>query len=275
MRKTLYPVLFCAVAAIAAVRASAEMAMSYHGKLVPAAGGAVNTRVPMMIEFRLYRNAEPGETRPLWGRTAPVRFDADGSFYVELSDSAGAAAGNALYERLADAIAAGRASDTWLSLKPNGYSELLPRKRMSGIHRAQRVAAASNALLLAAPELDAETVKTASCTIGGSMTVTKGVISSGGSIHNVIDAPDEASVGSSSGKVLITDSFDNWYNLSSSGNDGNVPFVDIMAVYDALSGYGAFSVPVAANPSSCQLPATSSRVRIQQFLDPGYSPFTK
>lgn len=273
MKKALYVILFCAVSAIASGSASAGMAMSYHGKLVPADGSAVNTKVPMMIEFRLYRNSEPGETRPLWGRTAPVRFNADGSFYVELSDSAGAATGNAVYGSLSDAIVAGGAADIWLSLRPNGYGELLPRKRLGSVHRAQRVSTASNAVRLTVPELDAETVMADSCVIGGSMSVTKSVISGGGTIRNVIDNPDKVSVGTSSGTVLITDSFDCWYNLEPSSAAGNIPFADVLLMYDALSGYGAFSIPVAANPSSSRLPERGSRVLSQQFLDHSYSPF--
>ena len=124
MRNALLGALFIAAAAAA----NADMALAYHGKLVPAGGGAkISTKVPMTIEFRLYYHAQPGETAPLWGRAMPVRFDNDGMFYVELSDGAGVAVPNAAHERLADAIAATGGANAWLSIKPVGYGELLPR----------------------------------------------------------------------------------------------------------------------------------------------------
>ena len=103
MRSTLLGALLIAAAAAA----DADMALAYHGKLVPAGGGAkISTKVPMTVEFRLYRDEQPGETVPLWGRVMPVRFDGAGMFYVELSDGNGAAVPNAAHERLADAVAA-------------------------------------------------------------------------------------------------------------------------------------------------------------------------
>ncbi len=275
MNKLLCIVSLCAAAALSAGSASAGMAMSYHGKLVPVNGAKISTKVPMMIAFRLYRNAEPGETSPLWGRTAPVRFEADGSFYVELSDSSGAAVANALHESLSDAIAAAGPTNMWLSLRPNGYGELLPRKRMSGIHRAERATTASNAVRLEAPSLLAETVTAATCEIGGSLTVKESFVSGGGSVHNVIDGTKPVSIGTSSGKVLITDSFALWYNTKPGAKLGEIPFVDVMLVYGASSGYGVFSFPMAANPPSSQMPAKTSRVYCQQFLDKYYSPFIK
>ena len=78
-----YALCACAVA-LAATLARAEYSLAYHGKLVRTDGAAISTKVPMTMEFRLYQRQEPGETAPLWGRLAPVRFDATGSFYVEL-----------------------------------------------------------------------------------------------------------------------------------------------------------------------------------------------
>ena len=74
--------------------------------------------------IRLFRSAEPSEPAPLWGRLVPVRFDDDGSFYIELSDAIGTATQNAQHKRLADAFAAA-GTNAWLSVKPAGY--LRPR----------------------------------------------------------------------------------------------------------------------------------------------------
>ena len=149
---------------VAAAAANADMALAYHGKLVATGGHAkISTKVPMTVEFRLYRDEQPGETVPLWGRAMPVRFDNAGMFYVELSDGNGAAVPNAAHERLADAIAAGGVTNAWLSIKPFGYGELLPRKRLGGVHRAERAAAARKVERLDAGRIRAEAISAESC----------------------------------------------------------------------------------------------------------------
>ena len=58
---------------VAAVAANADMALAYHGKLVAAGGNAkISTKVPMTVEFRLYRDAQPGETVALLHDNAGV-----------------------------------------------------------------------------------------------------------------------------------------------------------------------------------------------------------
>ncbi len=273
MKSILCTISLCAAAAFAVGPVSAEMAMSYHGKLVPVNGSKISAKVPMMIEFRLYRSPVPGESSPLWGRTAPVRFDEDGLFYVELSDSTGSAVKNAQYESLSDALSAAGATNMWLSLKPNGYGELLPRRQVSALHRAELATTASNAERVEAPSFKAEALTATDCEIGGALTVTKSLVSGGGTVHNVIDGSKSVSIGTSSGKVLITDSFNFWDSLSPSDKLGEIPFVDVLLAYSADSGYGMFTLPMAANPASCQLPGTASRIRCQQFLSSAYSPF--
>ena len=268
MRNALLGALFIAAAAAA----NADMALAYHGKLVPAGGGAkISTKVPMTIEFRLYYHAQPGETAPLWGRAMPVRFDNDGMFYVELSDGAGAAVPNTAHERLADAIAAAGGAEAWLSIKPVGYSALLPRKRLGGVHRAERATTARKVDRLDAGGIKAETVSASSCEIGGSLIVTNSFVV-GGKIENTIDGTKDVAIGSPSGTVLFTDTFDQWYNLSYTDFKGST-----RVAVDVLTGFkksdcGVLSLPVQAG-SSVALPSGCSSFLIQQFLIGSYNPF--
>ena len=268
MRRAVFGVLFAA----AAVAASADMVLAYHGKLVAAGGNAkISTKVPMAIEFRLYRNAQPGETVPLWGRVMSVRFDATGMFYAELSDGAGAAVPNAAHERLADAVAAAGGADAWLSVKPVGYGELLPRKRLGGVHRAERATTARKVDRLDAGGIKAETVSAGSCEIGGSLNVTDSFVV-GGKIENTIDGTKDISIGSPSGTVFFTGTFDQWYNLSSVRFKGSTRVaVDVLTGF-GKSDYGVLSLPVPAG-SSVALPGGCNSFLIQQFLIGNYNPF--
>ena len=256
---------------VAAVAANADMALAYHGKLVAAGRAKISTKVPMTVEFRIYRNAQPGETVPLWGRAMPVRFDDAGMFYVELSDGAGAAVANAAHERLADAIAEAGGAEAWLSIKPVGYSELLPRKRLGGVHRAERATTARKVDRLDAGGIKAETVSASSCEIGGSLIVTNSFVV-GGKIENTIDGTKDVAIGSPSGTVLFTDTFDQWYNLSYTDFKGST-----RVAVDVLTGFkksdcGVLSLPVQAG-SSVALPSGCSSFLIQQFLIGSYNPF--
>ena len=256
---------------VAAVAANADMALAYHGKLVTAGGNAkISTKVPMTVEFRLYRNAQPGETAPLWGRAMPVRFDGSGMFYVELSDEAGVAVPNAAYERLADAVAAAGGADAWLSIKPVGYGELLPRKRIGGVHRAERATTARSVERLEAGPLAAETVSAGSCEIGGSLNVT-GSFVVGGKIENTIDATKDVAIGSPSGTVLFTGTFDQWTNLNMDFRGSTHIAADLLSGF-RKSDYGVLSLPVQAG-SSVALPSGCGSFIIQQFLKGNYNPF--
>ena len=259
------------IAAIAAMPAKAAMALAYHGKLVSAGGNAkISTKVPMTVEFRLYRNAEPGETVPLWGRAMPVRFDDAGLFYVELSDQAGVAVQNAAHERLADAIAAAGGADAWLSIRPVGYGELLPRKRIGGVHRAERATAARKVERLEAVGLKTETVSAGSCEIGGSLNVT-GSFVVGGRIENTIDTTKDVAIGSPAGTVLFTGTFDQWSCLSIGFRGSTHIAVDLLSGF-RTSDYGVLSLPVQAG-SSVALPSGCSSFVIQQLLKGNYNPF--
>ena len=267
MRNALLGVLL-----IAAAAANADMALAYRGKLVAAGGGAkVSTKVPMAVEFRLYRNAQPGETAPLWGRAMSVRFDDAGLFYVELSDASGVAVPNAEHGRLSDAIAAAGGADAWLSVKPVGYGELLPRKRIGGVHRAEHASTARRAGRLEAGGLRAETISAGSCEIGGSLTVTDS-FAVAGKIENAIDGTADISIGSPSGTVLFTSAFDQWYVLTTLDFQGSTRVaVDVLAGFKK-SDYGVFSLPVQSGSSVALLGGAASFC-IQQFLKGSYNPF--
>ncbi len=267
MRRAVLGVLL----AMAAVAANADMALAYHGKLVATGGHAkISTKVPMTVEFRLYRDEQPGETVPLWGRVMPVRFDGAGMFYVELSDGNGVAVPNAAHERLADAIAAGGVTNAWLSIKPFGYGELLPRKRLGGVHRAERAAAARKVERLDAGRIRAEAISAGSCEIGGSLIVTNSFVA-GGKIENTIDGTKDIAIGSPSGTVLFTGTFDRWDSPSASFRSSTHIAVDLLAGFKK-SDYGVLSLPAQAG-SSVALPGGCASFLIQQFLIGNYNPF--
>jgi len=267
MRRAVLGVLL----AMAAAAANADMALAYHGKLVATGGHAkISTKVPMTVEFRLYRDEQPGETVPLWGRAMPVRFDNAGMFYVELSDGNGAAVPDAAHERLADAIAAAGGPNAWLSIKPFGYGELLPRKRLGGVHRAERATTARKVERLDAGGIRAEAISAGSCEIGGSLNVTNSFVV-GGKIENTIDGTKNVAIGSPTGTVLFTGTFDRWGSPSSIFRGSTHIAVDILAGFKK-SGYGVLSLPVQAG-YSVALPSGCESFLIQQFLIGNYSPF--
>ena len=256
---------------VAAAATNADMALAYHGKLVATGGHAkISTKVPMTVEFRLYRDEQPGETVPLWGRAMPVRFDNAGMFYVELSDGNGAAVPDAAHERLADAIAAAGGPNAWLSIKPFGYGELLPRKRLGGVHRAERATTARKVERLDAGGIRAEAISAGSCEIGGSLNVTNSFVV-GGKIENTIDGTKNVAIGSPTGTVLFTGTFDRWGSPSSIFRGSTHIAVDILAGFKK-SGYGVLSLPVQAG-YSVALPSGCESFLIQQFLIGNYSPF--
>ena len=267
MRRAVLGVLL----AMTAVATNADMALAYHGKLVATGGHAkISTKVPMTVEFRLYRDEQPGETVPLWGRAMPVRFDNAGMFYVELSDGNGAAVPDAAHERLADAIAAAGGPNAWLSIKPFGYGELLPRKRLGGVHRAERATTARKVERLDAGGIRAEAISAGSCEIGGSLNVTNSFVV-GGKIENTIDGTKNVAIGSPTGTVLFTGTFDRWGSPSSIFRGSTHIAVDILAGFKK-SGYGVLSLPVQAG-YSVALPSGCESFLIQQFLIGNYSPF--
>ena len=266
---------FAAFAAMlaASLSANAEMAIAYHGKLVAVGDAKFSTKVPMTVEFRLFRNAEPGETAPLWGRRAPVRFEDDGTFYVELSDAVGTATPNSVHERLSDAIAAAGGTGAWISVKPAEFGELLPRKRLGGVHRAERAATAASATEVVADKIKSDTAIVGECTVAGSLTVTKTFFSGGGVVKNTIDGMAGTSIGSANGTVLFTDTFNNWYDLTLSNY--NVPRfgADMLIGYKCSEDYGAFSLPVQGGSPGSGITVKNKVFIVQQFLNGFFNPF--
>ncbi len=149
-------ILAAALAAmLAAPAGAAGERFSYKGRLARADGAAFSTAVAMPMSFRLYDVAAGG--RALWGRDVAVRMEADGSFYVELSDEDGSPISGAPFAQLESALASG--TNFWIGLMPQGYSEMMPRQPLATVPRALSAAAAHavdtvRAPLVAAGALD-------------------------------------------------------------------------------------------------------------------------
>jgi len=273
MKKTFTRLAACAATAVlAAAAARADMALAYHGKLVPVGGATVSAKLPRAMEFRLYRNAEPGETTPVWGRYAPVRFNGDGTFYVELSDEIGSPLPRAEYERLADAVGACSGEDVWISVTPVGYSELLPRKRLGSVHRAERVVVARGAAKAVAPKISAKTVVADTATVRGNLVIKKSFVGSVATLENTLTDPN-VTLGVPGGTVVFTSTFSCWNNVDDVG-DGNFKThvgADMLFLGNGGSGLGMFSVPLQQGQNTSAL--QDYYIVTQQFLGPNYSPF--
>jgi len=258
--------------ALVAATARAERAITYHGKLVPVGSAKISTKVPMPIEFRLYRNAEVGETKALWGRRVSVRFDEGGLFYVELSDGAGTELARTEHAHLADALASVNGADLWISLTPVGYGEMLPRKRLAGVHRAEKAKCAPKATRFVAPKLKADVLVADRLETQGAFNVRKSFTAGGGKIVNTIDGKVPVSIGSSAGSVIFTDTFNQWrdiesYTLPSSKN----AMVDTLVTLKSDSSYGVASFPVPAGASP-KIGETGT-VLMQPLINGFYHPF--
>ena len=205
--------LALAVLAAACARGD-DYAVAYHGKLVRADGQALSTRIPMPMEFRLFLSETPDSSAPLWGRSTAVRFDENGLFYTELRDSAGTAVEGALHGSIADAVAAAGGSNVWISVTTVGYGELLPRKRLGGVHRAEHAVTAVKADRVEASSLTADAISVRSLSVGRNLTVKEPVSSGGFSIRNTITPKSGVSLGLPGGTVIFPPSFDHWSTLS-------------------------------------------------------------
>ena len=257
---------------LAAASARADKAITYHGKLVSAGSAQISTKVPMPIEFRLYRSEDVGETKALWGRRVSVRFDEGGLFYVELCDGSGTELDRTEYRRLADALASVGGADLWISLTPSGYGELLPRKRLAGVHRAERAECAAKAAKFVAPKLKADTLVADRLETQGGFTVKNNFTTGGGKIVNTIDGKIPVSIGASSGSVIFTDTFDQWHNLTSyTLPSSKNAMVDTLVTLKGGSGYGVASFPVPAGGSP-KIGETSA-MQMQSFITGNYNPF--
>lgn len=167
--------LLCFLAAVAAVLAADAAGtntvekFAYRGTLANADGSAFASALPMQMTFRLYDRETGG--KPLWGRTRPVRVEADGSFYIELSDDRGSPSdANLPYAELAQALASGSGT-FWIGLSPGDYSEMAPRQRLASVPCALHAVTADRFTDLRAGTLQAKAVHADSATIGN-LTVT-------------------------------------------------------------------------------------------------------
>lgn len=182
-----------AMAAAVAIAGAAEATtdvpakFAYSGRLERADGAQIETRLPKPMSFRLYNRASGG--RPLWGRTLPVRVEADGSFNVTLSDSLGSPS-DALqqYESLSDAFASG-GTDFWIGLSVENYDELLPRQKLAAVPRALSAVSADRIESLKADRLIADTVNIGNATVA--TLVVSNSLQSAGNIS--ITCPDDSS----------------------------------------------------------------------------------
>lgn len=182
-----------AMAAAVAIAGAAEAAadvpakFAYSGRLERADGAQIEVRLPKPMSFRLYNRATGGS--PLWGRTLPVRVEADGSFNVTLSDSHGSPS-DALqqYESLSDAFASG-GTDFWIGLSVENYDELLPRQKLAAVPRALSAVSADRIESLKADRLFADTVNIGNATVA--TLVVSNSLQSAGNIS--ITCPDDSS----------------------------------------------------------------------------------
>ena len=209
------PTLALALALAFAGTARADYALAYHGKLVRADNRPISAKVPMSMEFRICGSETPDGSAPLWGRRVVVRFDTGGLFYTELRDSSGAAIEGAVHASLADAIAAANGTNAWISVTPVGYGELLPRKKLGGVHRAERAAAAAKAAKVAAPAVESRgEISVGEFVVRGDFTAERIVPDSGFTVSNTVTAGSGVSLGSPDGTVLFSPSF-NWWATES------------------------------------------------------------
>lgn len=268
MKKT----TMAAVLAMAAMTANAGYSLAYHGKLVSTGSVKISTKTAMAMEFRLYRNAEPGETAPLWGRRMPVKFDEQGQFYVELNDAAGTSVERASYANLCEAIASAGGGDVYISLTPAGHGEILPRKRLGGIHRAERAGCASKAGRVEAPLLRASSMRVGNLSVKGALSITNSFISGGAKIANTVNDPSYV-LGATGGTVLFSDTFSNWRRYySSTSNFGSKPArVDVILAFKAGSGHGVCSIPLVRGTPTSEFP--DSVFYQFSFLSGNFSPF--
>lgn len=160
----------------AAASALAAEKFAYKGQLERADGAAFAERLPTSMSFRLYDRASGG--KPLWGRTMPVKIEADGSFYVELSDDRGSPSDpNLAYAAISDAFASG-SLEFWIGLTPGAYSELSPRQKLAAVPRALHATSARKIDSLKTDLLVADAVA-ATCATAGVLCVTNSLVDAG------------------------------------------------------------------------------------------------
>lgn len=271
MKRSLFLFFLSALICAAAIPGNilAEQAIAYYGRLTMSSDISINRKVPLQIEFRLYRNAEPGETTALWGRRISVRLEDNDSFYTELKDSAGTETVRASYKSLADAVESVKGGDIYISLTPVGYTELLPRKALLGVHRSESAAVASSAERVEAPLLKGDIAVIGTLKTGGDVTVAKSFTSSGGKIIDTFDGKvSSATLGADGGKVVFSDKFDCWNNMRVFTSGSKHVCADGLFGWKYASTSGAFVIP---HPIDTYVYSTGDLVYIQQFLQGYYS----
>lgn len=279
--------LLAAAIAAAAPEARAEYAIAYQGRLVAtSAGKTIDPKIPMTMEFRLYADATNTAAAPLWGRSVAIRFDDAGNFYTELADDGGTAISGAQYKHLAEAVSSLDVSDGWISLTPQGqgYTELLPRKKLGGVHRAERAAIARSAERLATPILTADAIVAGTVSVGSNLVVTKQVSGATLTVDNTfIATTNEVSIGDGTGTIQFPDSFDAWSGSAGSpGVDSNGALLaDSIVVGSGVdsefdpdqatqerTGFGIFSIPLPQGFAMSAIPAHVSVIMNQTFTAP-------
>lgn len=200
--KTIFAAALAAM--LAAPAGAAGERFSYKGRLARADGAAFSTAVAMPMSFRLYDVAAGG--RALWGRDVAVRMEADGSFYVELSDEDGSPISGAPFAQLESALASG--TNFWIGLTPQGYSELMPRQPLATVPRALSAAAAHEIGTVRAKKgVTAGTLDVSSASVAGSLTVRGGFAQGSGATTLEVAAGTERAV-AASGETKVTHSID-------------------------------------------------------------------
>ena len=152
---------------VLALVAGAAEKFSYRGQLAKPDGSAFNTSHTITMTFRIYDTPTGGD--PLWGRTMPVRMEADGSFYVELSDDRGSVPADVPRSSLHRALF--YHSAFWIGLTPGTYTELLPRQKLVDVPRALSAKAARRAERLKAARVSAVALEIASAAEVADLTV--------------------------------------------------------------------------------------------------------
>lgn len=141
--------------------ASAADTIAYHGQLTKANGSGFSNPLPLTMTFALYAEATGGT--PLWGRVVPVKVEADGTFFAELSDSSSSALTGCRETALKEALQG--MTSVYVGLTPFGSTEMKPRTLLPAQPRALVARTAKTVESVKAGELKAECVTLSSGTL--------------------------------------------------------------------------------------------------------------
>lgn len=253
--KTTTTIFAAALAAALALGAgAAEERFSYKGRLAKADGSAFDTSVSMPMSFRLYDVPAGGQA--LWGRDMPVRMEADGSFYVELSDGDGSAVSGTSCSTLKAALES--ATNLWIGLTPDGYSEILPRQPLAVAPRALSAAAAHAVDTVRAPLVTAGSLDVRSSATLSSLAVPGSLAQGAGTVYILVDSSDALTVGTEGG-IKVTHSISGIRSAPNvpSGDAKTDSFVVLRDADGPLGGWCSVVVPMGA-PMPPAPPGTNS-----------------